>query len=591
MKTLLSGNEAIARGAYEYGCVFAAAYPGTPSTEILENIARYDEIKSQWSPNEKVAMEVAIGASMAGARSLCAMKHVGVNVAADPLMTFAFIGVKGGFILVSADDPGMHSSQNEQDNRNLGKFAKIPVLDPADSQEAKDFVRHGFEISERFDVPVMLRTTTRTSHGKGIVDTGEPMKRTVSGFEKNFSKLVALPMNARKMRVKAEERLRKLEAFAEETELNVLEPGTGPIGFITSGIAHAHLREILPDVPVLKIGMPYPLPMAKIRKFTSDYQRVIVVEELDPFIEEQIKTAGIVVEGRTIIPGIGELNPRILRHALEDAGIMPKKERREITPANAVPRPPVFCPGCPHLGIFHALKKAKPQVVTGDIGCYTLAAIPPFDSMDTCVCMGASIGTAIGIEKAQGSGIGVAAVIGDSTFAHSGMTGLLDAVMNGSRITVIISDNSITAMTGGQPDPRSGMNIKREPAPTVDYEVIARAMGVEHVYSLDPTNLQETVDTVKRELDADHLSVIISQAPCVLYPKKIKRELFFTHLENCVGCSMCSKINCQAISRTDQKTDKGRFKWQIHTDLCTGCGLCIQMCKFDAIRPMSRKGE
>lgn len=591
MKTLLSGNEAIARGAYEYGCVFAAAYPGTPSTEILENVARYDEIISQWSPNEKVAMEVAIGASMAGARSLCAMKHVGVNVAADPLMTFAFIGVKGGFILVSADDPGMHSSQNEQDNRNLAKFAKIPVLDPSDSQEAKDFIKHGFEISEQFDAPIMLRTTTRTSHGKGIVETGEPMDRAATGFEKNFAKNVALPMNARKMRVKAEERLRKLEQFAEETDLNFVEPGEGKVGFITSGIAHVHLREVLPAAPVLKIGMPYPLPMNKIRDFVKQYDRVVVVEELDPFIEEQILAAGIRVEGKNIIPGIGELNPRIVRHALEDAGIIPRSERREIKPADAVSRPPVFCPGCPHLGIFYALKKAKPQVVTGDIGCYTLAAIPPFDTMDTCVCMGASIGTALGIEKAQGSGIGIAAVIGDSTFAHSGLTGLLDAVMNGSAITVIVSDNSITAMTGGQPDPRTGMNIKKQPAPTVDYEIVARAMGVEHVYALDPTNMEETMAVVKRELEADHLSVIISQSPCVLYPKKIKREQFFTHLDNCVGCTMCSKINCQAISRTNQKTDKGRFKWQINTDLCTGCGLCIQMCKFDAIRPMSRKGE
>ncbi len=591
MKRLLSGNEAIARGAYEYGCVFASAYPGTPSTEILENVAQYDEIKSQWSPNEKVAMEVAIGASLAGARSLCAMKHVGVNVAADPLMTFAFIGVKGGFILVSADDPGMHSSQNEQDNRNLAKFAKIPVLDPADSQEAKDFIRIGFEISEEFDAPVMLRTTTRTSHGKGIVELGDPMERTVTGFEKDFHKMVALPMNARKLRVKAEERLHQLEAFAETTDLNFEETGTGSIGFIASGIAYMHLKEVVPDAPVLKIGMPYPLPMEKIRTFVEKFDRIIVVEELDPFIEDQIKAAGIQVEGRNIIPGIGELNPQIIRYALEDAGIIPKSQRRDIQPADAVSRPPVFCPGCPHLGIFFALKKAKPDVITGDIGCYTLAAIPPFDAMDTCVCMGASIGTAIGIEKAQGSGQGIAAVIGDSTFAHSGLTGIVEAVMNDSRITVIISDNSITAMTGGQPDPRSGMNIKHEEAKTVDYEITARALGVEHVYVLDPTDMEQTQEVVKRELAADHLSVIISQAPCVLYPRKIKREIFFTHLDNCVGCSMCSRINCQAITRTRLKTEKGRFKWQINTDLCTGCGLCIQMCKFDAIRPIARKGE
>jgi len=591
LKTLLSGNEAIARGAYEYGCVFAAAYPGTPSTEILENIAKYDDIKSQWSPNEKVAMEVAIGAAMAGARSLCAMKHVGVNVAADPLMSFAFMQVKGGFILVSADDPGMHSSQNEQDNRNYAKFAKIPVLDPADSEEAKRFVGKAFEISEQFHAPVMLRMTTRTSHGKGLVTLGEPIERTVAGFEKDFEKLVVLPMNARKLRVLAEERLAKLTEFAETTDLNVEEPGSGPVGFITSGIAHAHLREVLPDAPVLKLGMPYPLPMDRIRDFVSRHERVIVIEELDPFVEEQIRAERIPVEGRTIIPGIGELNPKIVRRALEDAGVLPRTDRVEMEKADAIPRPPVFCPGCPHLGIFYALKKAKARTITGDIGCYTLAAIPPFDAMDTCVCMGASIGNAIGIEKATGDGRGIAAVIGDSTFAHSGLTGLMDAVVNDSRITVVISDNSITAMTGGQPDPRTGFDIKHQQNKQVDFEIVARALGVEHVYVVDPTDMKACGEVVKRELEADHLSVIISQAPCVLYPRKVKRDKYFTFLDNCVGCSMCSRINCQAITRTNLKTEKGAFKWQIDEDLCTGCGLCIQMCKFDAIRPMARKGE
>ncbi len=591
MKTLLSGNEAIARGAYEYGCVFAAAYPGTPSTEILENIAKYKEIKSQWAPNEKVAMEVAIGAAMAGARSLCAMKHVGVNVAADPLMSFAFMEVKGGFVLVSADDPGMHSSQNEQDNRNYAKFAKIPVLDPSDSDEAKRFVGEAFKISETFHTPVMLRTTTRTSHGKGLVELGEPIERKVSGFEKNFEKLVVLPMNARKLRVCAEERLRKLETFAENTNLNFEEPGEGRIGFITSGIAHVHLKEVLPNAPILKIGMPYPLPLNKIRDFVSRFDRVIVVEELDPFVEEQILAAGMKVEGKNLIPGIWELNPEIIRETLGKEGIIPAKERKQTTKADAIPRPPVFCPGCPHLGIFHALKKAKAKIITGDIGCYTLAAIPPFNAMDTCVCMGASIGNAIGIEKATGSGKGIAAVIGDSTFTHSGLTGLVDAIMNNSHITIVISDNSITAMTGGQPDPRTGWDIHHEENTPMDFEIVARAMGVDHVYPVDPTDMAPTFEVVKRELEADHLSVIISQAPCVLYPKKVKRDKFFTFLDNCTACTMCSRINCQAITRSSELTEKGRNKWQINVDLCTGCGLCIQMCKFDAIRPISRKGE
>ncbi len=591
MKTLLSGNEAIARGAYEYGCVFATAYPGTPSTEILENIAKYKEIKSQWSPNEKVAMEVAIGAAMAGARSLCAMKHVGVNVAADPLMSFAFMEVKGGFVLVSADDPGMHSSQNEQDNRNYGKFAKIPVLDPSDSAEAKLFIGKAFEISETFHAPVMVRTTTRTSHGKSLVELGESMERKISGFEKNFEKLVVLPMNARKLRVEAETRLRKLEAFAEETDLNFEEKGKGHIGFITSGIAHVHLKEVFTDAPILKIGMPYPLPMDKIRDFVSRFDRVIVVEELDPFIEEQILAAGIHVEGKNLIPGIWELNPEIIRDVLEKEGIISAKKRTGTPKAEAIPRPPVFCPGCPHLGIFNALKKAKAQIITGDIGCYTLAAIPPFNAMDTCVCMGASIGNAIGIEKATGSGIGIAAVIGDSTFTHSGLTGLVDAIMNNSHITIVISDNSITAMTGGQPDPRTGWDIHHQPNTIIDFEIVARAMGVEHVYPVDPTDMAPTFEVVKRELEADHLSVIISQAPCVLYPKKVKRDKFFTFMDNCTACTMCSRINCQAITRSSELTEKGRNKWQINIDLCTGCGLCIQMCKFDAIRPISRKGE
>ena len=591
MKVLLSGNEAIARGAYEYGCVFASAYPGTPSTEILENVTHYKEIKCQWSPNEKVATEVAIGASFAGGRALCTMKHVGVNVAADPLMTLTYIGVKGGFILVSADDPGMHSSQNEQDNRNYAKFAKIPVLEPSDSQEAKDFVKYAFEISEKFDTPVILRMTTRTSHGKGLVEIGDRIESPVEkGFERDFSKYVALPMNARKRRVVVAEREKRLKEFVEETELNVIEEGKGNVGFITCGIAYEHLKEVLPDAPVLKLGIPYPLPMKKIKDFVSRFDKVFVVEELDPFIEEQIKAEGIEVYGKEYFPEIGEFSPEVVRNALCKAGVL-KEENKVVAEDKAIPRPPVFCPGCPHLGIFYALKKAKAKIVTGDIGCYTLAAIKPFEMMDTCVCMGASIGTAIGMEKVLGSGKGIAAVIGDSTFIHSGITGLVEAVYNKSNITIVISDNSITAMTGGQPDARTGWNCQQEPTGKMDFEVVARAIGVEHVYVLDPTKMDETYKIVKRELEADHLSLIISQGPCVLYPQKVKREKFYTELENCTACAMCSKIGCQAIYRTTEKTEKGRFKWNIDTTLCTGCGLCIQMCKFDAIRPISRKGE
>ncbi len=585
----MSGNEAIARGAFEYGCVFASAYPGTPSTEILENIAKYKEIVSQWSPNEKVAMEVAIGASFGGARALCAMKHVGVNVAADPLMTFAYLGVKGGFVLVSADDPGMHSSQNEQDNRNFAKFAKIPCVEPSDSNEAKEFVKHSFDISEQFDTPVILRMTTRTSHAKGLVETGEPIERKVTGFEKNFEKYVSLPQNARLRRLEVAKREAALKEFVENTPLNFEEEGEGNVGFITCGVAYNHLKEVLPSAPVLKLGVVYPLPMNKIKNFVAKYDRVIVVEELDPFIEEQILAAGLRVEGKQFVPEIGELSPEVVRNALVKAGIL-SEDNKVDTKNDAIVRPPVFCPGCPHLGVFFALKKAKAKIVTGDIGCYTLGAIAPFDKMDTTVCMGASIGNAIGLEKVLGSGKGIAAVIGDSTFVHSGITGLVEAVHNKSNITVIISDNSITAMTGGQPDPRTGYSLNGQQVTPMDFKVLAEAIGVEHVFVVRSSNLDEINKIVKQELEADHLSLIIAQSPCVLYPKKIKRGKFFTKLENCTGCSMCSKVNCQAITKSSEKTEKGRNKWQINVDLCTGCGLCIQMCKFDAITKMD-KGE
>ncbi len=590
MKVLLSGNEAIARGAYEYGCVFAAAYPGTPSTEILENISQYKEIKCQWSPNEKVATEVAIGASFAGGRALCAMKHVGVNVAADPLMTLSYIGVKGGFIIVSADDPGMHSSQNEQDNRNYAKFAKIPLLEPSDSQEAKDFVGYGFEISEKFDTPVLIRLTTRTSHGKGIVELGDRRETKIKGFERDFTKYVALPMNARKRRFVVEEREKRLKEYVEKCELNRIEEGKGNIGFITSGISYVHLKEVLPDAPILKLGMPYPLPIEKIKNFVKRFDKVIVVEELDPFLEEQIKAHGIEVYGKEFFPEIGEFSTEVVRNGLYKAGVLKEENKVEVK-EKAIPRPPVFCPGCPHLGIFYALKRARAKIVTGDIGCYTLAAIKPFEIMDTCVCMGASIGNAIGMEKVLGSGKGIAAVIGDSTFVHSGITGLIEAVYNKSTITIVISDNSITAMTGGQPDVRTGFNCEGEETKRMDFKELAEAIGVEHVYVVNPINMDDTFKIVKRELEADHLSLIISQAPCVLYPQKVKREKFYVELENCTGCALCSKIGCQAIYRTEEKTEKGHYKWDIDVALCTGCGLCIQLCKFDAIRPISRKGE
>ena len=454
-KALMSGNEAVARGAYEAGCRFAAAYPGTPSTEILENIAGYRPIDAQWSPNEKVAFEVAMGASFGGVRSLVAMKHVGLNVAADPMFTSSYVGVNGGFVIVTADDPGMHSSQNEQDNRRYAKFAKLPCLEPADSQEAKEFVGRALDISERFDTPVLLHMTTRICHSKGVVTLGRRRQLRPKRYQKDARKRLIIPLHARIRHSVVEKRLKELERFSNRGGLNRIERGSSDLGVVTSGVAYQYAKEIFPRASILKIGMSFPFPHQLARRFAGTVKKIYVIEEMEPVLEEELRLAGIDVTGKERVPLEGELSPETVRRAFFGM------RRRRAAPAAKVGRPPVLCPGCPHTGLFYTLKRLKIGS-TGDIGCYTLGALPPLNAMDTCICMGASIGNALGMEKAMGpeGAKKMVAVIGDSTFLHSGMTGLLDVVYNRGTTTVIILDNRTTAMTGHQEHPGTGRTLK-----------------------------------------------------------------------------------------------------------------------------------
>ncbi|MFH2034967.1 MAG: indolepyruvate ferredoxin oxidoreductase subunit alpha [Candidatus Zixiibacteriota bacterium] len=583
MKKLLSGNEAVARGAYEAGVKLAAAYPGTPSTEILENIATlYPSVYAEWSPNEKVAFEVGIGASLGGARTLVTMKHVGLNVAADPLMTFAYTGVGGGFVFVSADDPEMHSSQNEQDNRLFAKFAQVPFLEPSDSQEAKDFVLKGMEVSEKFDTPVMLRLTTRISHSKSIVEEGEPIPPKDSKFQRDMNKYVMIPSNAKKRHVVLRERLEKLREFSETTEMNYIEHNGSDIGIITGGISYQYAKDNLPNVDYLKIGFGFPLPLDKIRKFVDAHKNVIIIEELEPYYEEIINAAGIKVEGKKYFGHLGELSPYRVAMGLKEAGLIDEVVGAELEPASLFPRPPVLCPGCPHRGPFMALKKLK-ATVTGDIGCYTLAVLPPLNIMDSCVCMGASIGNAIGMQKVNPEAGGTVAVIGDSTFLHSGITGLLDAVYNKSNITVMILDNRITAMTGGQQNPATGHTLMGEPTKEVNLIELCKALGVESVTEVDPYDYDKTLEVLKSSLEFDGPSVVITNRPCVLMPKRVIDRAYKVDLELCNGCSACFRIGCPAIMTSKEKTKRNRPKAEIDPVLCTGCTICAQICQPEAI--------
>ena len=582
-KKILSGNEAIAHGAFAGGVEVASAYPGTPSTEILENVAHFPEIYCEWAVNEKVAMEVVIGASFAGARSLTTMKHVGLNVAMDPLMTFAYLGANGGMVLVSADDPGMHSSQNEQDNRILAKFAKISMLEPSDSQECYDMMQAALDISEEFSVPVMLRTTTRISHSSGIVDLGKFERRPATDlhYEKDIMKTVPVPMFARKMRVVLEEKLARLSEYSEKTTLQRIERGNG-VGIITSGISYQYAREAFPDASILKLGMTFPLPKNLIRDFAASVEKLYIVEEGEPYLEEQILAMGIKVEQPKTNLRIGELNPdRLEELSCEVTGSFCSVKP---TPIEGLPaRPPVLCPGCSHRGVFYALNRLK-ATVTGDIGCYSLGAFAPLSAMDTVVCMGASVGNAHGMEKAGLKGR-VAAVIGDSTFFHSGITGLLNVVYNRGASTTIVLDNRSTAMTGHQDHPGTGRTLMGKETTETLVEDVAKGIGVKRVRVIDPYDLEETYNVLKEELDSDEASVVVSKRVCVLGGRfKVSKQYEIAH-DDCKTCGACLKIGCPAIEvvETDPVTNKAK-QIRINKVLCAGCGMCVQVCRFDGIK-------
>jgi indolepyruvate ferredoxin oxidoreductase alpha subunit len=596
MKRVLTGNEAIARGAYESGARFAAAYPGTPSSEILETIGQaYPDIYAEWSPNEKVALEAAMGASFVGARSMACMKHVGVNVAADPLMTLSYTGVRGGLVLVTADDPELYSSQNEQDNRNYAKFAKIPMLEPSDSQEAKDFVKIGFDMSERFDTPVMLRSVTRVSHSKTVVTLGDRREGPVNiEVRKDPPKMVMLPVYGRQRHKIVEDRLVKLRRYAENFPENRIELNDPKIGIITAGISYQYAKEIFPDCSYLKLGMVWPLASALIQRFYDQVEEVFVIEELDPFLEENLKIMGFSVKGgKSVFPLCGELTPLVVEKAMAGSRFQePLVYDTETLP----PRPPNLCAGCPHRGIFYVLKKQK-LFVAGDIGCYTLAALPPLTALDSCVCMGASVGQAHGISKAlnEEDRKKVVAVIGDSTFIHGGITPLIDVAYNRGETTIIILDNHATAMTGFQEHPATGSTLRGEPTERIDFVALAKSIGIKRVQITNPWNLKDIDRIITEETGTAEPSLIINRGPCAMLRKEIREyhKPYAIDQDQCRGCKTCINLGCPAISwnpvdaelsvSADGKKRTGFSS--IDPSLCPGCGLCIQVCRFDAIHP------
>lgn len=595
-KLWLSGNEAIALGAWEAGVQVASGYPGTPSTEIMENLSTYEGVYTEWAPNEKVGLEVAIGASFAGIRALATMKHVGMNVAADPLFTASYTGGRGGLVIVNADDPEMHSSQNEQDNRNYAFAAKLPMLEPSDPAEAREMLIRAFEMSEQFDTPVLFRITTRIAHVKGVVSKGTRAELAEPSIEKVPEKFVMLPARARMRRVEVEKRMISLRETSEILAENVIEDGTTSRGFITSGVPYNYVKEAFPEAAVLKLGMVWPLPEKKIRDFAGKVDELVVVEELDPFLENHIRAMGISCRGKEVIPAIGELNSFIVKKSIDPASI-----GELFTPLELPMRPPNMCAGCPHRGLFYCLSKMRDVFVSGDIGCYTLGALPPLAAMDSCVCMGAAVTVAHGMDKAlgkQGEGK-IVAVLGDSTFMHSGITGLVNSVYNSSNTTVIILDNRITAMTGHQHNPASGCTIKGEPANAINFEELCKAVGVKRVTVVNPHDIDETRRVLKEDLEIPETTVVISQAPCALLPSvvKSKRPVYFTNTDNCTGCMACVKLGCPAISwnpiTPEEAVERGYKEKQkgyahIAEVQCNGCGQCSCVCKFEAI---TRKEE
>jgi len=580
----MTGNEAIARGAWEAGCKVAAAYPGTPSTEILENLAKYpsEDVHAQWSTNEKVALDVAYGASYGGVRAFCAMKHVGLNVAADALLTEAYIGVNGGLVLAVCDDPGIHSSQNEQDTRLFGKLANVPVLEPSDAQEAHDYTKWAFELSEKFDTPIIVRSTTRIAHTRSPVVVGEREQIEDRGFV-DRPENVALPTTARARHPVVIEREKLMEAYFSKSSKAQWIKGRTDVGVITAGTSYSYVREVLPGVSVLKLPATFPLPRDIIREFCDAVDRVIIVEELEPFLETEISAMGYKVEGKVFFPRAGELSPELVHEGFAKAGLL--KSRKIETPIeiNELVRPPVLCSGCPHTGGYMALRALDARVA-GDIGCYTLAAMQPLQAMDTCVAMGSSIGTAIGLAKAGNETKPIVATIGDGTFLHGGITGLIDAVYNDADITVLLLNNSTTAMTGGQEHPGTGKTLRGEDTHAVNYAEVCRAVGVKSLTEVDSYDLGALYQAIREATEYKGVSVVIANRPCVLDPVKIKGPAFQIRAEGCTACQSCMNLGCPALSWSDEMLE-GHYKIKIDEASCIGCTLCVQICPSDCIRP------
>ena len=571
-KKIMLGNEAIARGAYEAGVKVSSAYPGTPSTEISENIVKYKEIYSEWAPNEKVATEVAIGASMSGVRSLVSMKHVGVNVASDPLYTVAYIGVNGGLVMVAADDPGMYSSQNEQDTRAVARAAQVPVLEPSDSNEAKEFVKYAYEISEKYDTPVIVRTTTRLAHSQGIVELNDRVEVDDKPYERNIRKNVMMPGNAILRHIEVEKRMNALIEDGVSFPINKVEYNDTSVGFITSGIPYQYVKEAMPNASVLKLGMVHPLPKKLIEEFASKVDTLYIFEELEPVIEEQVKSWGIKAIGKEIFTVQGEYSAALLKKAV-------LKEESDAKAAAEVPaRPPILCPGCPHRSVYSVLNKLKIHAA-GDIGCYTLGAVAPLSVVDTTVCMGASISTLHGMEKAKGKDYvkNWVAVIGDSTFLHTGVNSLMNMVYNKGTGTVMILDNSTTGMTGHQDHAATGKTLMGEPTYAINIYNLVKALGIEHVYEVNAFDIQELETIVKRETQREELSVIITKSPCVLLKGNVFKTKCKPISDKCKKCGMCLKPGCPALTKNADGTIS------IDETMCNGCGLCKGLCKFDAI--------
>jgi indolepyruvate ferredoxin oxidoreductase alpha subunit len=588
MKTLMSGNEAIARGAWEAGIKVATAYPGTPSTEILQNVALYKEIYSEWSANEKVALDTAIGSAYAGERAMAAMKHVGLNVASESLFYSSYTGVNAGLVIITADDPGLHSSQNEQDNRHYARFAKVPMLEPSDSQEAKDYVILAVELSEQFDTPVLVRTTTRTSHAKSAVELKERREVPKRPYVKNPPKYVMIPGYAKMRHPVVEQRMLKLREWAEEAEINTIEWGDRSMGIITSGIAYQYAREIFPHASILKLGMAWPLPERRIREFKEEVSRLYVIEELDPFIEENVRALGIPVEGKSIFPMIDELTPERVRQSAIQANLLSEDGNGHKPEIGPLPRrPPVLCAGCGHRDVFWSLRRLK-VAVNSDIGCYALGVLPPLESTDTIGCMGASIGVAIGMRHAGLEKDNVA-VIGDSTFFHAGLPALATAIYNRTPLVLIVVDNRTTGMTGHQGNPGSGETLMGQDGQRIDIAAIARAMGVSHVYEVEGRDLKGLQSVVKQAMGTGETTVIIAKTVCVFVASH-NREPYIVVTEDCNGCTLCFRIGCPAIYKSDVldlKTD--RPKAWIDPAQCVGCGLCYDVCARQAIEPGAEK--